>query len=88
MPSAKRVLTREIEHVNEALYKALAPVEQKARQQLAALEAQAAVGAIATRRTYPFFLYDPASMWDFLCVGCDEGDDGGQLTLAFPVGGR
>lgn len=88
VPSAKRVLTREIEHVNEALYKALAPVEQKARQQLAALEAQAAVGAIATRRTYPFFLYDPASMWDLLCVGCDEGDDGGQLTLAFPVGGR
>lgn len=67
-PSPKRVLTREIEQVNEALYRALGPVEQSLRAQLAELEVRAAAGAVATRRTYPFFLYDPAELWDLLGV--------------------
>lgn len=87
-PSRKRVLTREIENVNRALYAALRPVEEETRRQLAELEAKAAEGAVATRRTYPFFLYDPADVWDLLCVSCDGEDDGGQLTFAFPSGGR
>lgn len=87
-PSRKRVLTREIEEVNAALYAALRPVEEAARRRLAELEARAEAGAAATRRTYPFFLFDPADVWDLLCVSCDGEDDGGQLTLAFPTGGR
>jgi len=71
-PSPKRVLTREIEQVNEALYRALGPVEEAARAQLAELEAKAAAGAVATRRTYPFFLYDPAELWNLLGVGRGE----------------
>lgn len=86
-PSRKRILTREIERVNAALYAALRPVEEETRRQLAALEARAAAGAVATRRTYPFFLYDPADVWELPCVKCDGEDDGGQLTFAFPSGG-
>src|SRR5690606_906764 len=67
-PSPKRVLTRESEQVNEAIYRALGPVEQSLRAQLAELEVRAAAGAVATRRTYPFFLYDPAELWDLLGV--------------------
>lgn len=85
-PSPKRVLTREIERVNEALYEALGPVAEAARAQLAQLEAKAAAGAVATRRTYPFFLYDPAQMWDLLGVDC--GGEGGRVAPAFPIGGR
>ena len=70
------------------MYAALRPVEEAARRRLAELEARAEAGAAATRRTYPFFLFDPADVWDLLCVSCDGEDDGGQLTLAFPTGGR
>src|SRR5690606_3929262 len=87
-PSRKRVLTREIEHVNAALYAALRPVDEDARRRLAELEAMAEAGAVATRRTYPFFLFDPADVRALLNASSDGGDEGGQLTLAFPTGGR
>lgn len=61
-PSPKRILTRTIESTNSALYSLLSDVERDTEERLQALQRRARSGAVATRRTYPFFLYDPAHM--------------------------
>lgn len=60
--SMKRDLTRAIEATNARLYGLLADVVRTTEEQLAALMAAARSGSAATRRTYPFFLHDPAHM--------------------------
>lgn len=68
-PSPKRVLTRAIEKANAELYALLTDVERDTERRLARLQSQARSGAAATRRTYPFFLYDPAQMWTLMRSG-------------------
>lgn len=60
--SPKRILTRAIESTNSALYSLLTDVERDTEERLEALRRRARSSAVATRRTYPFFLYDPAHM--------------------------
>ncbi|MBO8142101.1 MAG: hypothetical protein H0Z37_07995 [Firmicutes bacterium] len=66
--AARRALTREIEAVNRALGKKLAPVAAKAQEELSRLKARARSAAVAWRRTYPFFLFAPGSLWELLSV--------------------
>lgn len=75
----KRQLTREIEAVNEALVRALRPVVERAEADLRQLEARARSAAAAFRRTYPFFFYPPARLWELLCapVGAGRAEAGG-----------
>jgi len=74
----KRQLTREIEAVNAELSRVLGPVAERARQELARLEARARSAAAALRRTYPFFLYAPARLWELLCAPAGVGPEGGE----------
>lgn len=64
----KRQLTREIEAVNQALFRRLTPVVERAEAELRALLARARSAAAAYRRTYPFFFHEPARLWELLCA--------------------
>lgn len=64
----RRALTREIEAVNDALYRALQPVAERARGELERLEVRSRSAAVALRRTYPFFFHEPAQLWEMLCA--------------------
>ncbi|HEY8496128.1 MAG TPA: hypothetical protein VIK98_03720 [Limnochordales bacterium] len=74
----KRQLTREIEAVNAELSRVLGPVAERARAELARLEARARSAAAALRRTYPFFLYAPARLWELLCAPAGVAPEGGE----------
>jgi len=64
----KRQLTREIEAINDALFRRLAAVVERAEAELAVLLTRARSAAAAYRRTYPFFFYEPARLWELLCA--------------------
>ncbi|OUN01504.1 MAG: hypothetical protein BAA04_09145 [Firmicutes bacterium ZCTH02-B6] len=76
----KRQLTRKIEAVNAELYRALQPVAERARVELERLEARARSAAAALRRTYPFFLYAPARLWELLCAPAGVVQEGAGET--------
>lgn len=85
----KRQLTREIEAVNDGLYRALAPVVARAEGELKRLEARARSAAVAFRRTYPFFFFNPARLWELLAAstGAAAPEGGGPAGALHEAGG-